>query len=158
MAQRKEVSRAQLPRGKPANLPIGIYGDKEKGAYSIVLSSGGYHDRDDGDAIEYSGTDGKDFEITAATQSMITSSRLGKPIRVLRSSQLPKNNKHRPVCGIRYDGLYEIKSYDPLDLEKQIYRFHLQRISGQEPIRSQGATKRPTHFEVKAYNRCKGRL
>ncbi|KAH6642980.1 hypothetical protein C7974DRAFT_113910 [Boeremia exigua] len=134
----------------------GIYGDKERGAYSIVLSSGGYHDRDDGDTIEYSGTEGSNFEIKAATQSMVVSSKLRNHIRVLRSSQLPKSNKYRPSCGLRYDGLYQIKSYKILDQEKQIHRFHLERVPGQFPIRFEGDAKRPTMLEEKAYAECKG--
>ena len=140
------------------NSRSGIYGDRDKGAYSIVLSSGGYHDRDDGDIIEYSGTEGSNFEIKPATHSMITSAKLGNHIRVLRSSQLPKSNKYRPSCGLRYDGLYQIKSYKGVDLEKQIYRFHLERIPGQEPVRFEGVTKRPTVYEEEAYERCKGRV
>ncbi|KAF2627670.1 hypothetical protein BU25DRAFT_341120 [Macroventuria anomochaeta] len=136
----------------------GIYGDKDRGAYSIVLSGGGYHDRDDGDTIEYSGTEGSNFEIKAATQSMITSAKLGNHIRVLRSSQLPKSNKYRPSCGLRYDGLYQIKSYKEVDLEKQMYRFHLERVPDQEPIRFEGVTMRPTVFEEEVYERCKGRI
>lgn len=136
----------------------GIYGDKEQGAYSIILSSGGYHDKDDGDAIEYSGTDGSNFNMTAATQCMITSATLGNHIRVLRSAQLPKSNKHRPEVGLRYDGLYQIKTYKEINLEKQTYLFHLERVPGQEPIRSQGVTARPTVFEKQEYDRCKGRI
>ncbi|KAJ4375503.1 hypothetical protein N0V86_007035 [Didymella sp. IMI 355093] len=136
----------------------GIYGDKEQGAYSVILSSGGYHDKDFGDTIEYSGTEGSNFQIKAATQSMITSAKLSNHIRVLRSSQLPKSNKYRPEAGLRYDGLYQIKSYKEIDLEKQDYLFHLERVPGQQPIRSEGPMKRPTVFEVQEYERCKGRL
>ncbi len=123
-----------------------------------MLSSGGYHDRDDGNVIEYSGTEGANFEIKAATQSMITSAKFGNVIRVLRSSQLPKSNKYRPSCGLRYDGLYRIESYEEIDPEKQNYRFHLERIPDQPPIRYEGVTKRPTIFEEEAYDKCKGRI
>lgn len=136
----------------------GIYGDKEQGAYSIVLSSGGYHDKDFGDTIEYSGTEGGDFKIKAATQSMLTSAKLGNLIRVLRSSQLPKSNKYCPDVGLRYDGLYQIRSYQEINVEKQDYLFHLERVPGQQPIRFEGPTKRPTVFEIQEYERCKGRL
>ncbi|KAF3032055.1 hypothetical protein E8E12_001584 [Didymella heteroderae] len=136
----------------------GIYGDKEHGAYSIVLSSGGYHDKDYGDSIEYSGTEGSNFNIKASTQSMLTSAERGNHIRVLRSSQLPKSNKYRPDVGLRYDGLYQIKSYKEIDREKQDYLFHLERVPGQQPIRSEGPSKRPTLFEMQEYERCKGRL
>ena len=92
--------------------------------------------------------------MTAATQSMITSSKIGNNVRVLRSSQLPKLNNYRPSYGLRYDGLYQVKGYTQ---EKQTCRLHLERIPGQQPIRFEGETKRPTTFEEKAYNECKGR-
>ena len=137
---------------------LGICGDKDRGAYSIVLSSGGYHDQDNGDTIQYSGTEGSGFEMTTATQSMVTSSKLGNHVRVLRSSQLPKSNKYRPSCGLRYDGLYQVKGYTVISQEKQSCRFYLERIPGQQPIRFEGETKRPTNFEEIAYDRCKGKI
>jgi hypothetical protein len=123
-----------------------------------VLSGGGYHDQDDGDTIEYSGTEGSNFKAKDATLSMITSAKHGNHIRVIRSSQLLKANKYRPSCGLRYDGLYQIKSYKEVDLEKQTYRFHLERVPGQGPIRFEGDAKRPTMFEEEAYDKCKGRI
>lgn len=89
---------------------------------------------------------------------MITSARIGNDIRVIRSSQLLKANKYRPSCGLRYDGLYQVKSYKEIDKEKQTYRFHLERNPGQEPIRFEGDAKRPTMFEEEAYDKCKGRI
>ncbi|KZM28061.1 hypothetical protein ST47_g816 [Ascochyta rabiei] len=146
------------PTNSSADSQAGIYGDKDKGAYSIVLSGGGYHDQDDGDTIEYSGTDGKDYQATDATLSMIKSAELGNHIRVIRSSQLLKSNRYRPSCGLRYDGLYQVKSYKELDNKKRTYRFHLVRIPGQEPIRFDGDAKRPTVFEEEAYDKCKGKI
>jgi hypothetical protein len=134
----------------------GIFGEKDKGAYSIVLSGGGYHDKDDGDTIEYCGTEGKNFTPTKATQHMTTSARLSNPIRVIRSHQLHQNNKYRPEHGLRYDGLYTIKSYEIVDNEKQIHRFKLERCPGQESIRcADDASKRPTIYEVSAYRQVK---
>jgi len=92
--------------------------------------------------------------MSAATQSMITSSKIGNHVRVLRSSQLPKTNEYRPKYGLRYDGLYQVTGYTQ---EKQSCRFHLERIPGQHPIRFEGVTKRPTRFEEDAYEECKGR-
>jgi hypothetical protein len=96
--------------------------------------------------------------MTTATQSMITSSKIGNHVRVLRSSQLPKSNKYRPSCGLRYDGLYQVKGYTESNQERQSCRFHLERIPGQQPIRFEGETKRPTNFEEIAYDRCKGKI
>ncbi|KAF2032972.1 hypothetical protein EK21DRAFT_59783 [Setomelanomma holmii] len=137
----------------------GIFGEKDKGAYSIVLSSGGYHDQDDGDVIEYSGTDGKDFMPTENTQHMILSATLGNDIRVIRSSQLQKGkSKYRPELGLRYDGLYKIKSYELVDKEKQRYRFRLERCLGQDPIRHKGNARRPTIFEVEEFERLRTKV
>jgi hypothetical protein len=135
----------------------GIYGDKEDGTYSIVLSGGGgYHDKDDGNIIEYSGTDGKNFMPTDATLAMIKSAEKGNEIRVIRSSQLVKKNQYRPEVGLRYDGLYTIKSFQLVDKEKQIHRFVLERLPGQGPIRSgQNASARPTIYEIREYERTK---
>jgi len=137
----------------------GIFGDKEHGAYSIVLSGGGYHDKDEGDVIDYSGTEGKNFSPTDATLSMIRSAELENEIRVIRSSMLNKSNKHRPELGLRYDGLYKIKSYVLVDKEKQIHRFKLERCSGQEKIRSEdNAARRPTQFEVAEFRQLKEKI
>jgi hypothetical protein len=134
----------------------GIFGEKEKGTYSIVLSGGHYHDKDNGDTIEYCGTDGKNFTPTEATQHMITSANLGNPIRVIRSHQLHEKNKVRPEQGLRYDELYTIKSYEVMDHEKQIHRFKLERCPGQEPIRcGNDASRRPTIYEVSEYRQVR---
>jgi hypothetical protein len=124
----------------------------------VLSGGGGYHDQDDGNSIEYSGTDGKYFKATDATLSMIKSAELGNHIRVIRSSQLPLKNKYRPKCGLRYDGLYQIKSYKENDIEKMSYRFHLERVPGQHPFRFEGEQKRPTIYEEEAYAKCKGRI
>jgi hypothetical protein len=126
----------------------GIYFEKRMGAYSIVLSSGGYKDEDNGNTIKYSGTEGKNSTPTEATASMITSHELGNVIRVIRSHQLPFHNKYRPKVGLRYDGLYKIMSYEVLNKEKAIHRFELRRCPGQEQIRcGDNASRRPTKYE-----------
>jgi hypothetical protein len=135
----------------------GIFGNKEKGAYSIVLSGGGYHDNDDGDVIEYSGTEGKNFTPTDNTLSMIRSAELKNEIRVIRSSQLLKKNPYRPQVGLRYDGLYKIEGVpEPIDKKKQTYRFTLHRSPGQDAIRcGDNAARRPTIYEIREYERNK---
>lgn len=140
--------------------PPGIFGEKDNGAYSIVLSGGnGYHDQDDGDAIEYSGTEGKDGKPTENTLHLITSARIGNPIRVIRSAQLRKTNKYRPELGLRYDGLYTVKSYMLVNDNKAMYRFKLQRCGDQEPIRCEdNAARRPTLYEVQEYKKLKEKV
>ena len=137
----------------------GIFGEKDKGAYSIVLSGGGYNDQDDGHIIEYSGTESKDSTPTEATNALIVSKDLGNPIRVIRSSQLVKSNKYRPELGLRYDGLYQVKDYKLVNEAKAMYRFHLERCEGQEPIRCEdNAARRPTIFEVEKYQELKKKV
>ena len=130
----------------------GIFGEKEMGAYSVVLSGGGaaYDDQDDGNEIWYSGTDGKDFTMTENTMRLMESCDvLHNKIRVFRSHQLRKNNPYRPVVGLRYDGLYEAVEKRLVDREKQIYKFRLVRCPGQFPIRCENnAARRPTRFEI----------
>jgi hypothetical protein len=134
----------------------GIYGEKERGTYSIVLSGGyAYHDVDNGDVIEYSGTPGKHSTPTENTIHLLTSAVLGNPVRVIRSAQLNKKNKYRPELGLRYDGLYQVRGYRNIDQETAMYRFRLERCEGQDPIRFEGKAKRPTLYEVREYERLK---
>ncbi|KAG9188414.1 hypothetical protein G6011_02337 [Alternaria panax] len=134
----------------------GIYGEKEHGAYSIVLSGGsGYQDVDNGDVIDYSGTPGKNSTPTENTVHLLKSSVLGNQVRVIRSAQLSKKNKYRPELGLRYDGLYQATSYTQTDQETAMYKFRLERCGGQDPIRFQGKAKRPTIYEIKEYEKLK---
>jgi len=139
--------------GAHGSVQGGIFGEKEKGAYSVVLSGAGrtlYDDKDDGDEIWYSGTDGKDFTPTENTLRLIeTCDILHNQVRVFRSHQLHKNNPYRPVAGLRYDGLYEVVEKKLVDREKQGYKFRLVRCKGQCPIRcGDNAAARPTRFEI----------
>jgi hypothetical protein len=134
----------------------GIWGEKEKGTYSIVLSSGsGYNDVDQGDEIWYTGTNSKDSTPTENTTRMIeTADAIHEPIRVIRSSNLPKKNNYRPTRGFRYDGLYYIVGYRVLDAAKAEYQFHLRRCEGQDPIRWENKpSRRPTKWEIEEYDK-----
>ncbi|KAF2246851.1 hypothetical protein BU26DRAFT_521247 [Trematosphaeria pertusa] len=138
----------------------GIYGEKEKGAYSIVLSGMGestYADEDNGTDIWYSGTDGKDCTPTDSTVRMIEScDTVHNPVRVIRSYQLMKSNRYRPQFGLRYDGLYEVVEKKLVDTEKAAYKFHLVRCKDQHPIRCEdNAARRPTRFEIAEDNKLR---
>ncbi|EEP81762.1 predicted protein [Uncinocarpus reesii 1704] len=141
----------------------GAHGEIEAGvsshgeiAISIVLGSGrGYADSDQGETIYYSGTHGKTGVISAGTKALRDSFTKRSPIRVLRSSRLPAINPYRPAQGLRYDGLYEIVDEEMMDEEKQLYRFKLERIEGQTPIRYQGPEKRPNPKELEEYDRLR---
>lgn len=134
----------------------GIFGEKDHGAYSIVLSGGsGYNDKDDGDRIQYSGTEGKNGVASENTTHLLTSHKRKNEVRVIRSSQLNKKNQYRPERGLRYDGLYRVVAFEVTDREKAMHRFTLQRCEGQEEIRSRGKARRPTEYEVREYEGLK---
>lgn len=141
-----------LRDGAHGDHEAGISGKTGLGALSIVLSSSGksntYADVDEGEEIAYCGTRGKDTVPTAGTNLLLRSADIKNPIRVLRSSKLPKQNKFRPAEGLRYDGLYEIKSKELLDEDTAMYRFKLVRLDNQYPIRYVGNAKRPTEREI----------
>ncbi|KAL8648646.1 MAG: hypothetical protein Q9210_004872 [Variospora velana] len=137
----------------------GIYGQAAQGAYSIIMSGGGYADIDEGDTIQYCGTSGEEDKPTAFTERMLESFRLTKPVRVLRSAGLAgKHSNYRPVKGIRYDGIYHVTGYELLDKGTSMYRFTLVRCPGQDPIRYQGEEVRPTEEELRAYSKIEGYL
>lgn len=75
------------------------------------------------------------------------------PVRLIRSANLPNTNPYRPERGYRYDGLYKVVSYEVLKQDGAVYRFKLVRCEGQGPIRCEGLGKRPTRWEVEAYDR-----
>ncbi|KAF2737162.1 hypothetical protein EJ04DRAFT_510512 [Polyplosphaeria fusca] len=136
----------------------GIFGEKDKGAYSIVLSSGNkYEDEDDGDELWYSGTDGKDYQPSENTLRMIeTCDDIHNPVRVIRSYNLGKKSPYRPEGGFRYDGLYNVVKKQKMDAEKATYRFRLIRCKDQPPIRCENnASRRPTDIELDEYRKLK---
>ena len=156
-------SRLQMMRDGGHTRPIaGICGNLEGGAYSIVM---GYHnpqqgdfyaDIDLGDIIHYCGTalrrEPGDKEATNVkdqggevargttrdTKILKRSIRSKKPVRVFRSSYQASICPHRPIRHLgkyRYDGLYQVTSYQRLKKARGICRFRLQRLAGQGPIR-----------------------
>ncbi|KAF2197326.1 hypothetical protein GQ43DRAFT_342613, partial [Delitschia confertaspora ATCC 74209] len=152
--------------GAHGHTQAGISGSPGLGAFSIVLSGGsGYNDRDEdyGDIVYYWGTDAKrnDGQPTQSTLRLIESCDIVKqPVRVFRSMNLKADNPYRPECGYRYDGLYDVVSYEisQSEVEKAAHRFKLVRQPGQHPIRcalNGEKSKRPTKYEVEAYHRMK---
>jgi hypothetical protein len=128
----------------------GIHGQSGRGAFSVVLSNGGYDDLDDGDRILYCGTSGSEGQPSAGTSRLLEtydSSGL-RPVRVIRTAKLPKDNPYRPAKGLRYDGLYDVVSYEILHAETAMHRFELRRRPGQDPIRYMGVEARPTDEEI----------
>jgi hypothetical protein len=135
--------------GAHGNVQGGIAAGPE-GAYSVILSGKDYPNLDYGDDVHYCGTALDSVqaiqlgEPTANTKSLIKSIETQNPIRLLRNSNLPADNIYQPKSGIRYDGLYTCVSQTTLDARKQLIRFRLRRMPGQDPIRYQGEARRPT--------------
>ena len=139
----------------------GIAGIKGEGAVSVVMSGDEYHDedRDDGEEVLYCGTKAKEgsSEPTEMTTHLLDSVKSGKPVRLMRSSNL-YGSKFKPSEGFRYDGLYDVVDKELLDPETHHYRFHLLRRKGQTPIRYQGLGARPTAEERKAWGKVQIQL
>ncbi|SLM36851.1 SRA-YDG [Lasallia pustulata] len=144
--------------GAHGEIEGGIHGQPGKGAYSVVLSSGGYADVDDGDTLKYCGTPGTDAKPSPGTVYLKDSCKYKTPVRVLRSSALPATNPYRPTKGLRYDGLYNVMEYEILDADTAMHRFTLKRCSGQDPIRYRGVEKRPTVEELAEYSKIRALL
>ncbi|MCJ1404327.1 hypothetical protein MMC11_007552 [Xylographa trunciseda] len=140
-----------LRDGAHGEMEAGIHGQAGKGAYSIVMSSGGYSDVDNGEIITYCGTAGSNMTPTAGTMLLQESRGLRSPVRVLRSFALPASNQYRPAKGLRYDGLYDVISATVLDSETAMHAFKMTRREGQDPIRYQGVERRPTDEQLMEY-------
>ncbi|KAI9704030.1 MAG: hypothetical protein M1820_005651 [Bogoriella megaspora] len=146
----------QLLFGKHLTL-LGIYGNAETGAYSVVMSHGYKDDRDEGNEVWYCGTDGSDGKATERTKAMKRSSETGQSVRLFRSYNMPKSSAYKPCEGFRYDGLYKVNRDAILkNSEKQIWQFHLTRLDNQIPIRYRGPEARPTEEERGAFWKIKG--
>jgi len=134
----------------------GISGIKGEGAVSVVMSGDEYHDedRDYGEDVYYCGTKAKEgsSEPTEMTKHLLDSVKSGKPVRLMRSSNL-HGSQFKPSEGFRYDGLYDVVEKELLEPETHHYRFHLLRRNDQTPIRHQGLGARPTANERKAWEK-----
>lgn len=134
-----------LRDGAHGSREAGIHGLMGHGAFSIVIASGGYADKDNGEVVEYCGTASKTSTPTTSTKYMEESYRKRHPLRVLRGVS---TSEYAPSEGIRYDGLYSITEREVLDADTAMYRYTLRRVQGQDPIRYQGVEKRPNPFEI----------
>ncbi|KAK6614279.1 YDG/SRA domain-containing protein [Botrytis cinerea] len=154
---------AALRDGAHGAPQAGIVGDKEQGAYSIVISKHyeGF-DLDLGDTVHYSApgaiesitkeADSGNSGVMALRRSIETK----KPVRVLRSANCAW--KHGPAAGIRYDGLYRVVEGTVGTNGKggKYWRFTLKRLlrfngSDQVPIN----LARPTKEEVGLFEKVK---
>ena len=136
----------------------GIHGKVNEGAYSVVVS-GMYTnlDQDHGDLLFYSGSGSHENEdpeqpkMTNGTKSLQASIGTGKPVRVLRNSS--GDSQYAPAAGLRYDGLYQVKSYVKRKNDKggAYLQFRLERCTNQPAI----ALDRPTREERRQFEMVK---
>lgn len=130
----------------------GITGIKGEGAVSVVMSGAEYNedDEDNGEDVWYCGTASNDPSgPTEATNYLILSLESQRPVRLMRSSNIP-NSPFKPSYGFRYDGLYDVVEKELISKVRQHYRFRLVRQRGQPPIRHKGVEARPTPQEIEA--------
>lgn len=152
---------AALRDGAHGSAQAGIHGRTGEGAYSCVMAGNHEYsdkddgDRDDGEVVLYCGADSDDGKIARDTQHMMTSYADGRPVRLFRSSKV--QSTYAPEIGLRYDGLYDIESYerlDPVFSTRQRHRFKLVRQPGQDPIRGGDVPeRRPTKQEIEAHHK-----
>ena len=140
----------------------GITGTPTSGAYSVIMAGGvdpsgqPYPNEDRGSEVLYCGTDNTKplNQPSPDTASLLTNHRTKQPVRLFRSHNL--DSPFAPELGFRYDGLYDVASYedmDPPENKRRRHRFRLVRRAGQDPIRSEGAAKRPTKQEIDEYEK-----
>lgn len=131
-----EDRRALALAGVHRPLVAGICGTADGGAESVVLSGGYPDDEDDGDTILYTGAGGQDAAgrhvrdqvLSRTNAALVTSLRLGLPVRVVRGGR--HGGPHAPETGYRYDGLYRVADYWPQPGRDGpiVWRFKLERI------------------------------
>lgn len=145
-----------LRDGAHGDSQAGISGDTKVGAYSCFISGGKYHiypDKDEGDVVYYYGQDATIPGESSRGTAMLKKNKVnGIPVRFIRSSKAASHSKYAPPIGFRYDGLYDVVSYELKDKAKERYCFKLVRQPGQGPIRGgDGPEARPTRQEIERF-------
>ncbi|KAI0086801.1 PUA-like domain-containing protein [Irpex rosettiformis] len=124
----------------------GIYGRKDDGARSIVLSGGSeFADEDNGETFEYVGSGGRAPGIRFGSQTedqswdnnsnaaLRRSAQLNRPVRVIRGAG---DSQYTPYHGYRYDGLYLVtrprREAGPNGFK--ICKFTFTRMPNQDPL------------------------
>ena len=123
-----------------------------------MTAQSGYPDEDNGHEVQYCGTDSENGLPSERTQMLLDNIKSRNPVRFIRKSTL--KSEWAPQVGYRYDGLYDVKSFEILVAPDQPkaarHRFRLVRREGQDPIRGgSGAAARPTEQEVHRYKQDK---
>ena len=134
-ATRQEVHDAGIHRHTQA----GIAGTSPA-AESIVISGGYADDLDLGDEVFYTGFGGRDRgtgrqvadqELRSWNWALMQNRDLGIPVRVVRGAD--PATPFSPDSGYRYDGLYEVVDFSPVEGRDgfRIFHYHLIRRPGQ---------------------------
>ncbi|KAI0542772.1 hypothetical protein GGR58DRAFT_170437 [Xylaria digitata] len=143
----------------------GIAGSVTTGAWSIVVANT-YEDLDSdhGSTIYYSGSNSHDntnpqqaAPASQGTKALHASIATQNPVRVLRSGgafNSRSQNRYLPSCGLRYDGLYRVVSFQQrLNKNGGLYdQFKLERLPGQTAL-SELQRSSPTVEQVFARER-----
>ena len=120
-------------------MQAGICGGAERGCESIVLSGGYRDDADLGATVLYTGAGGRDREsgrqvedqpLNGWNRSLVTSLRLGLPVRVARRVHAADG---APTATYRYDGLYRVAAYGSETGADafRVWRFRLDAVPGE---------------------------
>ncbi|KAI0096791.1 hypothetical protein GGR51DRAFT_553379 [Nemania sp. FL0031] len=141
----------------------GIAGSVTTGAWSIVIA-GTYEDldTDNGDIVYYSGSNSHEntnperpAPASQGTKALHASIATQNPVRVLRSggaSNVHRQNRYLPMCGLRYDGLYRVVLCRHRTNQKGgLYeQFKLERLPGQTALAELQRTS-PTPLQIYAH-------
>jgi hypothetical protein len=140
------------------SLVAGISGNVNDGVYSIIVARMYADiDYDKGDVLYYAAADAHTTKAATAdrsndsTRALLRSLATKNPIRVLRKSSSGWSGA--PKAGLRYDGLYTIKSIaeQTNDEGGKYLRFKLERQDGQPPI----AINKPSPSEIRKIEAAK---
>ena len=132
---RQDVYEAGIHRHTQA----GIAGT-QPAAESIVISGGYADDLDLGDEVWYTGYGGRDAnsgrqvsdqDLKSWNWALTRNRDLGIPVRVIRGAD--PSNPFAPRTGYRYDGLYDVIDFSPVEGRDgyRIFHYHLIRRPGQ---------------------------
>jgi euchromatic histone-lysine N-methyltransferase len=122
-------------------VPASLVGEGKPVATSVVSYGGYLDDHDNGDVLLYAGTGGRprngraDQELEGGNLALAYSCKYGVEVRVIRCHVTDASPSGKVYV---YDGLYKVESstYIPGDSGREVCRFKLVRLPGQDPLGS----------------------
>ncbi|KAM0887834.1 hypothetical protein ACQ4PT_028740 [Festuca glaucescens] len=125
-------------------VPASLVSEGKPVAISIVSSGGYLDDRDNGDVLLYAGSGGRprnggdhhaDQEFEGGNLALAYSCKYGVEVRVIRCHDCDASPSGKVYV---YDGLYKVESstYSPGESGREVCRFKLVRLPGQDPLGS----------------------